>query len=194
MAKDKKDSEYTTIIKWYQETEKDMNAALDRHPNDYGLGEAVKIMSSATKKLFEKLAPKAMDSDFDNVKALAQDTLKKAQRAFKEQKRENPGISFTREDGIFPDMIQNFLHKIARYFRKDKPTVADLMEDVAKIVHKHVREEERGYEVRAQMSQQSQIPDRVLVEAKKLGETAMNPDKPSSVPGNVNKPPRRMSL
>ena len=146
MTKNKlKDSEYLIIKKWYQETEKAMAYAWRTEGIGFDINKVVPIMFLKTSELFQELAPDADIYKLGEVQAQFQPILNKAKEELEKQKRNNLIQHFTREDGILPAMIQSFFHAIARYFRKDNPTVADLMEDAAKIVYKDAQENSEKY-------------------------------------------------
>ncbi|MEI6188044.1 MAG: hypothetical protein WCP46_06050 [Alphaproteobacteria bacterium] len=136
MAKDElEESEYVVIKKWYQKTEEAMDKAWRTGDKGHDIEKAGHAMFEAVSDLLRKLAPDIDLGKLGEVQKQFLPILKKAQEEFKKQKDINGEVRFTREDGILPAMIQSFFHTIAKFFRGFNPTVADLMEDAAKIVY-----------------------------------------------------------
>ena len=133
------ESEYLVIKKWYQKTEDAMDKAWGTGES-WNIDKIAQVMFNATHDLLKDLAPDIDSESLSKVQANFQPFLTKAKEEFQKQKNSNVQLRFIREDGIFPAMIQSFFHAIAKYFRKDNPTVADLMEDAAKIVYQDAKE------------------------------------------------------
>ncbi len=146
MTRDKdKDSKYTFIKKWYQETEEKMDKAWRTEGNGFDIDKVAQVIFTQTSELISELAPDIDMYEYGKVQAQFKPILNKAKEEFEKQKNSDQSLRFTRKDGIFPAMIQSFLHKIAKWFRNDNPTVADLMEDAAKIIYKDAKENSEKY-------------------------------------------------
>jgi hypothetical protein len=132
-------------------------------------------MFKATRDLLEDLAPDIDSESLSKVEAKFQPFLTKAKEEFQKQKKSNVQLRFTREDGIFPAMIQSFFHEIAKFFRefvREKPTVADLMENAAKVVYAEKKnsaeytKQKQEAEKYADLSQEEPGPDTRTAEEK----------------------------
>jgi hypothetical protein len=146
MTRDKdEDSKYTFIKKWYQETEKKMDDAWRKEGKGFDINAVEQVMFTATSGLISELAPDIDIYTLNKVQQQFMPFLKAAREEFSKQKEGGNTQRFTREDGIFPEVIQSFFHKIAKWFRNDNPTVADLMEDAAKIVYQDAKENGAKY-------------------------------------------------
>ncbi len=153
MTKSEPDSEYSFIKKWYQETEAKMDLAWGQGGRGFEIEAVAQVMFLETSKLLEKLAPDADIYALGKVQNQFGGLLVQAKNEFEKQKQKNPALRFTRGDGIFPAIIQSFFHAIAKYFRKDKPRVADLMEDAARIVYEDARQNSKVYTAERQVAE-----------------------------------------